>query len=238
PDEGNGIISDGRGLIEIRKLKQCNGVFEVCCNTTIPKATEAPPKQPRGCGRQNNETFPWSASLLYKQYPNFVPSYKCRVSLIHPKVALTAVHCLDEDGFYLVRISGTIRATAQIIIHPHFKPSSLQNDIAILILNKPFKFSEKIGTVCIPPPEAVLNGSDCTAATWLQEKRESLKIIQLPIVPKDDCLEMLRKTRLGSFLALHYSFLCAGGDADQDTCGADGGSPLICPVPGVPGRHQ
>lgn len=49
----------------------------------------------------------------------------------------------------------------------------------------------------------------------------------------------LRKTRLGNYFQLHKSFVCAGGGKGEDTCGGDGGSPLVCPIPGQLGRfHQ
>ncbi|KYB28417.1 phenoloxidase-activating factor 2 [Tribolium castaneum] len=236
-DDESEIISDGRGLIEVRKSRQCDGVFEVCCNSTMATSTTtAPTKPPKGCGFQNPDIFPWSSSLLYKQYPNFVPSYKCRISLIHERVAITAAHCLQEKGYYQVRISSAIRSVAHMVLHPHFKLATLQNDIALLFLNKPFKV-EKIGTVCIPPPGSVLDNLNCSSATAMKENQTSLKVVRLPMVSRDSCVGSLRQSRLGEFFQLHQSFVCAGGN-DEDTCGGDGGSPLICPIPGLPGRYQ
>lgn len=63
-----------------------------------------------------------------------------------------------------------------------------------------------------------------------------LKKIELPIVPHAPCQEALRKTRLGKRFVLNESFICAGGESDKDTCGGDGGSPLVCPVQGHPGH--
>lgn len=42
--------------------------------------------------------------------------------------------------------------------------------------------------------------------------------MDLPIVPRDQCQELLRTTRLGRKFKLHESFLCAGGVAGADTC--------------------
>lgn len=33
------------------------------------------------------------------------------------------------------------------------------------------------------------------------------------------------------------SFICAGGEKNRDTCKGDGGSPLVCPIPGYPERY-
>lgn len=65
-----------------------------------------------------------------------------------------------------------------------------------------------------------------------------LKKMDLPVVPRGDCLIALQKARLGSLFELHNSFICAGGEDNKDTCKGDGGGPLICPITGQPGRYQ
>lgn len=63
-----------------------------------------------------------------------------------------------------------------------------------------------------------------------------LKRVELPAVSHDFCEQKLRLTRLGKHFNLHDSFICAGGERGHDTCKGDGGSPLVCPVQGAPGR--
>ncbi|XP_063925125.1 phenoloxidase-activating factor 2-like [Zophobas morio] len=230
------IIADGEGLIEIRNAVECEGFLNVCCIAPRPTTPEPLKKSTKRCGLQNDKPFPWSSTLLYKQYPNFVSSYKCRVSLIHPKIALTAAHCLQEKGFYQVKVAGSLRTVANITMHPSFKWATFQNDIAVLILNKPFNV-ERVSTVCLPPPGSVLDGINCTTATSSKEKGKKLEVIGLSVVAGDECVEKLRKSRLGASFELHESFVCTRG-VENDTCAGDGGSPLICPVPGVPGRYQ
>jgi hypothetical protein len=139
----------------------------------VAPATVPAPKPRKGCGLQNRESFLWSSTLLFKQYPNFVASYKCRVSLVHPKVAVTAAHCLQDKGYYQVRIGGTIRTVARVVVHPSFKQASLQNDVALLVLDKPFKM-DKAGVVCVPPPGSLFDGNNCTATTRTSEEDGSL----------------------------------------------------------------
>lgn len=45
-----------------------------------------------------------------------------------------------------------------------------------------------------------------------------LKKIDLPIVPRGKCVDLLKKTRLGPNYKLHESFICAGGEIGKDTC--------------------
>jgi hypothetical protein len=45
-----------------------------------------------------------------------------------------------------------------------------------------------------------------------------LKRVDLPIVPRDECQELLRTTRLGNRFDLSDSFVCAGGAKGKDTC--------------------
>jgi hypothetical protein len=172
----------------------------VCCNTMIVAPAPAPaPKPQRDCGLQNRESFLWSSTLLFKQYPNFVASYKCRVSLVHPKVAVTAAHCLQDKGYYQVRIGGTIRTVARVVVHPSFKQVSLQNDVALLVLDKPFKM-DKAGVVCVPSPGSLFDSNNCTATTRTSEEDGSLRMIRLSMVSRDECVDLLRKTRLGGLL--------------------------------------
>lgn len=58
-----------------------------------------------------------------------------------------------------------------------------------------------------------------------------LRKIDLPLVANSDCENRLRATRLGQIFQLHPGFLCAGGEANSDTCYKDGGGPLVCQDP-------
>jgi hypothetical protein len=121
------------------------------------------PKPQKDYGLQNRESFLWSSTLPFKQYPNFVASYKCRDSLVHSKVAVMAAHCLQDKGYYQVRIGGTIRTVARVAVHPSFKQASLQNNNALLVLDKPFKIDKAVScasrrrgrssmVTTVPPP--------------------------------------------------------------------------------------
>lgn len=134
----------------------------------------------------------------------------------------------------------------EVVFHPEYRSSSLQNDIALLVFKEPVKLSDKAGIICIPPSGSSWDSTKCLVGSWrinedMVERMDfepSLKWLSLPIVPRNKCLTSLRKTRLGKFFRLHRSFLCAGGEPHKDTCGGDAGNPLVCPVPGQPGRYH
>lgn len=133
----------------------------------------------------------------------------------------------------------TVRHVSAIIIHSGYNAETMQNDIALAILKEPIETSEKINTICVPPPGTDLNNSKCRITSRVTEQHDKvyLKVLEVTTIPKDKCLEILRTTRLGPFFRLHNSFLCAGAENGRNTCEGVGGSPLVCPVPGQPERY-
>lgn len=223
----------------------CLGIFDVCCNTPKNNSDQDDPLAHRkytGCGYQNPLKSSSGSRILlgalyFKEFPEFASTYRCGVSFIHQQVAVTAAHCLNQPGFWSILIdnnTGLYYPVAKIILHPQYNAANLQNDIALLVLASAALEAE---IVCVPPPGAELTGGggECVALTWRTNKL--ILSIKLPIVPNEDCVRRLQRTRLGAYFRLHASFLCAGGN-HVDTCSGDGGSPLMCPVPGQPHRYH
>lgn len=131
-----------------------------------------------------------------------------------------------------------------MIIHPQYHPEALINDIAILILETPFRLAENVGIICLPPPGGLYrNTTTCTVSGWGKNSWKKgtyqavLKKIDISIVPKHQCIQSLRDAKLGPQFQLHPSFLCAG-DGSKDACKGDGGSPLFCQVEGKKDRYE
>ncbi|XP_021968004.1 phenoloxidase-activating factor 2 isoform X2 [Folsomia candida] len=205
--------------------------------------------------------FPWMTAIIELKQPKHqggkvLKSFICGASLIHQSVVLTASHCLRNKtaDTLLIRVGEWDTQTTselypyeevlvdQIIMHPNFvMKKTILNDIALLILKKPVQLAPNVAPICLPSSSVTtdFDGERCFATGWGKDVfgaqgvyHSILKRVELPIIPRRDCQERLRGTKLGSKFHLHESFICAGGEIAKDTCKGDGGSPLFCKVSG------
>uniref|UniRef100_A0A6P7GR36 Phenoloxidase-activating factor 2 n=1 Tax=Diabrotica virgifera virgifera TaxID=50390 RepID=A0A6P7GR36_DIAVI len=272
-EDYSGLVEDGGEVMDVRKEREASNDYEVPCTNDFDVCC------PVECGNrklssndiltarqfeeevfgfrilgENNEAefaeFPWMLGILEGK------TYRCGASLIHPQVAVTAAHCVSNEGVYKIRagewnwesssepLPHQDQHAKKIIIHPQFHPASLRNDIAIIILKSPFKLSENIGLICLPFRGARLDSKSCVVSGWGKNSHKkgtyqsTLKKMDLPLVPRNRCVKTLQDKKLGPFFSLHQSFICAGGESGKDTCKGDGGSPLMCPIKGKPGKYQ
>ncbi|KAF7272904.1 hypothetical protein GWI33_014341 [Rhynchophorus ferrugineus] len=242
-----------------RSFSSCTGDLDVCCNVECGKKgnTVAPIVNKKIDKRILGDAtiaefaeFPWMLGILKGRV------YKCGASLIHPKVSLTAAHCVSSPGDYVIRagewhwerqtepLPHQDRDVDNIIIHEDFHPRSLQYDIALIILKKPFKLTRNVGIICLPQGIPKVNLSHCVVTGWGKNSfrkgtyQPVLKKVVLPVISRSKCTEILQNVRLGPMFTLHDSFICAGGETNKDACKGDGGGPLICSLEGKPQRYQ
>lgn len=264
----SGLDQDGIDKMDIRSKSfdnnspsACTGDLDVCCKVECGVRGNSEPSDevnPNNVDArilgENNEAnfaeFPWMLGVVKGV------RYKCGASLFHPKVALTAAHCVTGSAKYTVRAGEwhwkhtnepfphQDRSVEQIVIHPNFHSGSLRNDIALLVLSEPFRLTQNVGIICLPPPKLRVDIRRCVASGWGKNSfiggtyQPVLKKVHLPIMPRNKCVTVLREAKLGPFFTLHGSFICAGGEDNKDTCKGDGGSPLICPVIGQTERYH
>lgn len=270
---------DGFGLIDLRVNIDdpvCPHYLDVCCDNNRTRSESLTPTpqdtRSRGCGirkvggidfnitgNNDNEAgfgeFPWTVALLHSGNSSFF----CAGSLIHPRVVLTAAHCILDKSTesFLVRAgewdSQTVlerlpyaeRNIQRIVLHPQFNSRNVANNFALLILNNAFSLEDHINVVCLPSQSSLpVTGTSCLSTGWgkdvfgaLGRYSAIMKRISLPIVDFNDCQQRLKTTRLGPRFALHSSFVCAGGELNKDTCEGDGGAPLVCPI-GLAGENR
>uniref|UniRef100_A0A240PP32 Phenoloxidase-activating factor 2 n=1 Tax=Anopheles atroparvus TaxID=41427 RepID=A0A240PP32_ANOAO len=211
-------------------------------------------------GESEYGEFPWMLAVLREERvaDNSLNVYECGASLIAPNVVLTAAHCVYNKPKDQLLIRGgewdtqtrdelyahQDRRVAEIITHEEFNKASLANDIALLVLTEPFELAANLQPICLPPKGQSFDTSKCFASGWGKnifgkegKYQVILKKVELPVMPNKQCQDALRTTRLGRRFILHPSFMCAGGIAGQDTCRGDGGSPLVCPIPGTVNQY-
>merc|ERR1719430_2601266 len=128
------------------------------------------------------------------------------------------------------------RNVKEVVLHPEFNKGNLVNTVAILFLEEEFVLADHIDTICLPDYQDLYeDSSECFVKGWGKdhfgqdaEYQVVLKEVSLPVVPRDQCVDWLRVTRLGKRFRLDQSFMCAGGEAGKDACRGDGGGPLVC----------
>ncbi|XP_058797006.1 phenoloxidase-activating factor 2 [Phymastichus coffea] len=285
--QNGSITENGAGIIDIRVQGGCDDYLEVCCtppnlipgqDVNIP--TVRPPLERKSCGQRNpdgvgfritgakdNEAqfgeFPWMVAVLKEDDVgnNGEPLnvYQCGGALIHPKIVLTAAHCVFDKNPSILKIRAgewdtqtknevlphQDRLVKSVITHEQYHKGALYYDFGLLILVDPVDLNnENVGIVCLPEPTDNFDYSRCFASGWGKDifgkeghYQVILKRVELPIVPNDQCQNALRTTRLGKYFQLHSSFICAGGEAGKDTCKGDGGSPLVCPMKRNPSKY-
>ena len=200
--------------------------------------------------------FPWSVLILSKYPEDLSFQYQCGGALIHPRAVLTAAHCVeDEKKLFLVRAGEWDRSfemeffphqdrdVKTVFLHPHYFNETLYNDIAVVLLESPFDLTNHIDVVCLPNGEvSVPSDAQCYLTGWGKRNQtknivDILKKIELFMVDATTCESRIR-TRQSEHFSLHSSFVCALGAYGGSACTGDGGSALVCPIPGETGRYQ
>uniref|UniRef100_A0A182T8A7 Peptidase S1 domain-containing protein n=1 Tax=Anopheles maculatus TaxID=74869 RepID=A0A182T8A7_9DIPT len=189
--------------------------------------------------------FPWVVYILTgaKQSTPAGSNFVCGGTLIHPRLVVTTAHNPDGKSNLIARFGEwdisspnepfpqQEKRVTEVIKHPDYVFNPIQNDIALLVLEDNVQYQHHIRPICLPQPDDDFVGKRCISNGWGTERgvyASVMKKITLPIIPRTKCTRMLRFAGLGPYYNLREGFLCAGGEANVDTCKGDGGSPLAC----------
>ncbi|KAI3366179.1 hypothetical protein L3Q82_010006 [Scortum barcoo] len=178
---------------------------------------------------------PWQALLLNEDDRGF-----CGGTILNEYIILTAAHCMNQSRYIYVKLGefDLLRnegneATHQvetIITHNKYRPETYHNDIALIKLATPIKFSKFILPACIPEQdfaEKVLMREPYGMVSGfgrLGEGRQPSTILQrltVPYVERHICLESTQ-------LRISARMFCAGYDETaKDACQGDSGGPHV-----------
>ncbi|XP_071642079.1 serine protease ndl [Temnothorax longispinosus] len=188
-----------------------------------------------------------------KAWPFLVAIYRdgnfhCGGVILTEVHILTAGHCMyGYEGHYyeiqagiLRRLSFSLttqwRRAKHVIIHPGFVKEQMQNDIAIIVLDKPLLFNRWVRQVCLPAlntaglawREGPSPQSVCVAVGWGAIREDG---------PDPDHLREVEVPILSSCKYLsdqNNATICAGyPQGGRDACQGDSGGPLMCRNPNL-----
>lgn len=201
-------------------------------------------RKPRivGGGAAGANAFPWIVSI---QRPERVaegrkPHY-CGGSLIHPRIVLTASHCmfrkvngvlqpLSATGFTAVIGRTNLATTAgeaipvvQKILHPRYTDAPAGSDVALLVLERPAASTPLAPLV--DPAMPLNDGAPTVVEGWGDltdggaNGPDELQAVEVPVVGFAKCKRIYSELTGDRF--------CAGFDAGgRDSCQGDSGGPI------------
>lgn len=161
----------------------------------------------------------------------------CGGSVISPSRILTAAHCPIESASTQV-IAGAHQFSANepnqqrstvpsgnYRIHEAYNPSTLNNDIAILILNGEFAMNQFVSAIGLADPShGAFVGETARMSGWgrvsdVGDTATHLRYVDRPVITNGECAAVYG----GSIVE---STICVSTSGGQGTCSGDSGGPL------------
>ncbi|CAG2107032.1 unnamed protein product [Medioppia subpectinata] len=198
-------------------------------------------------------SWPWMVKVLVNSttHNSSQPAWRtesCGGSLISDRWVMTAAHCFELDAGYKVsEIDLTLGVTdtrvyewtkvtrygADYKVHEKYNHTTMENDIALIRLNKPLDldgYQNFLEPVCLPLPGLNPDTSKCVATGWGRtvtggDISPDLREVALPLIPDEICG---RAYPNGSHPGTNF---CTGyPEGGKDICQGDSGGPLNCPL--------
>nr|XP_058144024.1 serine protease 55 isoform X1 [Dasypus novemcinctus] len=128
-----------------------------------------------------------------------------------------------------------VKTASSIVLHRGFEKTTMDNDIALLLMTSPITFGDMQGPICLPKQSSPDTWHECWVAGWGWTKagdktsgNPDLLKVPMAIMDWEACSR--------KFPRLTKNMLCAGyKDENYDACQGDSGGPLVC-TPGPEAR--
>ncbi|XP_020633419.3 serine protease 55 [Pogona vitticeps] len=190
------------------------------------------PKAEGGKTQDESEVLPWQVSIQADG------KHVCGGAILSSWWILSAAHCFQEDIssrlHVVVHMEGNpsgIRDLERVIVHQDFNGETLQNDIALILLDSPIHFSEETTPICLPLLHDLSIWHNCWVATWRPTPAgpgadengttKVLKRTEMTVIGREACAEKVP--------GLKGDVMCSISEEEgPKICRDDSGSPLVC----------
>ncbi|XP_043097384.1 coagulation factor X [Puntigrus tetrazona] len=178
---------------------------------------------------------PWQALLINEDNIGF-----CGGTILNEYFVLSAAHCMNQSlsirvvvGEYNTLVTEGQEVTHdvdEILVHKNYMSDTYHNDIALIKLSKPIRFSRFIIPACLPEqkfaenvlmrqPDGLVSGFGRLREGGLQTT--VLKKLAMPYIDRGKCIE-------SSKFKISSRMFCAGyPGGDRDACQGDSGGPHV-----------
>ncbi|KFB47604.1 hypothetical protein ZHAS_00015574 [Anopheles sinensis] len=233
--------------VESKKQSACDRTYasDVKCGMVVLHPSSLP-KHPSEAVRGE---FPWHVAIM--QLEQRVPVYSCGGSLVSNRFVLTAAHCvvnanngypLSKDSF-LVKIGyhelGVVEedctqvlGVQTVYVHPEYRSGIQRHDLAILELERPARFNDRVLPICLDKDDEDQSGAFYRnigkvpgwGYTEFDDVSSWLRMTEVPIVNYTRCLS---NNPDGFYHSIHDGMFCGGYANGTNVCNGDSGGGLV-----------